>query len=185
MTVSTAEAPSEEKNSNLSPELQALVRTPEFKEWFGDWEGDPEGASKIVDENGEPALVYFGNASGIQKLHGNNRNRTGADELGFYFTSRKNNARFYASTLRGPVTDDVVPSSLYSAFLNMREPYHKQPGDGVRTERVTELPEGHDGYVNQVSQELVVFSPDQIHIVGEEIVNEAPRVPLTDVVSIQ
>jgi len=46
--------------SNLTPEQYKLVRTPEFKAWFGDWENDPENASKVVDENGEPMVVYHG-----------------------------------------------------------------------------------------------------------------------------
>ena len=46
--------------SNLTPELYKLVRTPAFKEWFGDWENEPENASKVVDENGEPMVVYHG-----------------------------------------------------------------------------------------------------------------------------
>ena len=48
------------KPSNLTPEQYKLVRTPEFKAWFGDWENDPENASKVVDENGEPLVVYHG-----------------------------------------------------------------------------------------------------------------------------
>lgn len=48
------------KPSNLTPEQYKLVRTPEFKTWFGDWENDPENASKVVDSNGEPLVVYHG-----------------------------------------------------------------------------------------------------------------------------
>ena len=48
------------ENSNLTPAQQKLVRTPEFKAWFGDWENSPETASKVVDENGEPLVVYHG-----------------------------------------------------------------------------------------------------------------------------
>jgi hypothetical protein len=46
------------KPSNLTHEQWHLVRTPEFKAWFGDWENDPENASKVLDENGEPLVVY-------------------------------------------------------------------------------------------------------------------------------
>lgn len=46
--------------SNLTPEQYKLVRTPQFKAWFGDWENDPQNASKVVDENGEPLVVYHG-----------------------------------------------------------------------------------------------------------------------------
>lgn len=62
------------KPSNLSPELHALVRTPEFKAWFGDWEAahaaggvwavTPGSVSKVVDENGEPLVVYHGTDKG-------------------------------------------------------------------------------------------------------------------------
>lgn len=158
----------DEKDSRLSPELQTFVRTTEFKEWFGDWENDSDNASKIVDENGEPKLVYFGGHAGIKELHGNSRNRTGDDELGFYFTAQYNTARFYAQTLRDIETDQPVASSVYGAFLNIRNPYTKQPGDGVRTERVTNIPDGHDGYINDMVQEIVVFSPDQVAFVQED-----------------
>jgi len=42
------------KSSNLTPEQYELVRTPAFKNWFGDWENNPKEASKVVGENGEP-----------------------------------------------------------------------------------------------------------------------------------
>lgn len=29
-----------------------------FKRWFGDWENDPENASKVVDDQGRPLVVY-------------------------------------------------------------------------------------------------------------------------------
>ena len=48
------------KASNLTEEQWIMVRTPNFKEWFGDWENDPENASKVLDENGEPKEVYHG-----------------------------------------------------------------------------------------------------------------------------
>jgi hypothetical protein len=68
------------KPSNLTPEQYKLVRTPAFKEWFGDWEkliltkiNDSaidevslkrleDGVSKVLDENGEPLVVYHGSS---------------------------------------------------------------------------------------------------------------------------
>ena len=46
--------------SNLSEKQWLQVRTTNFKKWFGDWENDPENASKVIDENGEPLVVYHG-----------------------------------------------------------------------------------------------------------------------------
>ena len=47
------------KKSNLNERQWAQVRTKAFKNWFGDWESDPENSSKVVDENREP-LVFDG-----------------------------------------------------------------------------------------------------------------------------
>ena len=44
--------------SNLTIKQWAFARTKGFIEWFGDWINDPENASKVVDENGEPKMVY-------------------------------------------------------------------------------------------------------------------------------
>lgn len=64
------------KPSNLTAEQYSLVRTPQFKAWFGDWEklamaklqdaamdevtlaNLSKDVSKVVDENGEPLVVY-------------------------------------------------------------------------------------------------------------------------------
>ena len=59
----------------LSPTQWALVRTSNFKTWFGDWEEfskkeggvwaiGSEGVSKVVDKNGEPLVVFHGTKKG-------------------------------------------------------------------------------------------------------------------------
>ena len=52
-------APNGEK-TKLDAEQWATVRTTNFKNWFGDWENNPDNASKVVDENGEPLVAYHG-----------------------------------------------------------------------------------------------------------------------------
>jgi hypothetical protein len=56
------------KPSNLNEVQHKQVRSPAFKEWFGDWEKDPKNASKVVDENGEPLVVYHGSKKDITKF---------------------------------------------------------------------------------------------------------------------
>jgi hypothetical protein len=158
--------------SRLTPELQGYVRTPEFKVWFGDWEGDPDNASKIVDENGEPRLVYTGAPAGITQFAGDKRNRTGQEELGFYSTKRRSNARAMAEQIHRADTDESAPSSLYGVFLNIKHPRVVEPHERIDTTSLTEIPEGYDGYVNDKLQEMVVFDPNQIAIVSETPVNQ-------------
>ena len=45
-------------STNLTERQWVQVRTKAFKDWFGDWQNDSENASKVVDENGEPLVVY-------------------------------------------------------------------------------------------------------------------------------
>jgi hypothetical protein len=85
------------KPSNLNAMQYAQVRTPEFKAWFGDWENDPANASKVVDENGEPLVVYHGTQSPVVEsfAHQNKDNLFGKND-GFYFTTSPVEASEYA-----------------------------------------------------------------------------------------
>ena len=76
------------KASNLTEKQWIMVRTPAFKEWFGDWENDPENASKVVDENGEPREVYHGTYGGEFDVFDIERGTFESNMgRGFYFTS--------------------------------------------------------------------------------------------------
>ena len=100
------------KPTNLSPKQWAQVRTKAFKEWFGDWENDPKNASKVVDENGEPKVVY--NGSKVQHYQYDGRLRTkgqsATNSKVSFFTDSKAVAERY-----GKFVNEV--------FLNIRNPY--------------------------------------------------------------
>lgn len=78
------------KPSNLNEYQYNAVRTPEFKAWFGDWENDPENASKIVDENGEPMVVYTGTSKD------KDFDKFNIPKNGAWFTSDPKEASMYA-----------------------------------------------------------------------------------------
>lgn len=93
------------KPSNLTHEQWHLVRTPEFKAWFGDWENDPENASKVVDENGEPLIVYHGTFSKFDVFDKNelgmSQGRSSANMYGFYFSNNKKVAESFGKYVKG------------------------------------------------------------------------------------
>lgn len=93
------------KPSNLTPEQYKLVRTPEFKAWFGDWENDPENASKVVDENGEPLVVYHGTNSDFNVFDTSKINASG--EQVFKFTTNYDMANAYGE-------------KVFSVFLSIK-----------------------------------------------------------------
>lgn len=105
------------KPSNLNNRQWVQVRTKAFKEWFGDWENNPENASKVVDENGEPMVVYHGTFNEFNTFEknrlGENTDFNASDEnfaktahIGFWFNDKKIDFYKYHK----------------AAFLNMKEP---------------------------------------------------------------
>lgn len=116
------------KPSNLNWAQWRQVRTPEFKAWFGNWENDPTNASKVVDENGEPKVVYHGTRSRtpIQTFQ---RGRTEQIDTGFYgrghyFTDNPRTAEGYAAVgyATGGKYGREGSGGIYPVFLNIRRP---------------------------------------------------------------
>jgi len=125
------------KKSNLSPELYKLVRTPEFKNWFGDFESAYKVAgldfnnpvwsevSKVVDENGEPRIVWHGTEKQFfyfdPALEGKN---TGVKRGcgGTYFSSKKEVAEtFVRKYKRDEYGFEVVDGYVLPCFLNFKQ----------------------------------------------------------------
>lgn len=113
-------APNGEK-TKLTAEQWVTVRTTNFKKWFGDWENDPDNASKVVDENGEPMVMYhytdenftiFGKDKEVGKnTFGNASDASYAatTTIGHWFTSNKNQPEYMGKPME--------------CFLNIREPF--------------------------------------------------------------
>jgi hypothetical protein len=131
------------KPSNLTPEQHKLVRSPEFKAWFGDWENDPTNASKVVDENGEPLVVYHGTNSNFtifktkKRLDSINNplyesgvwffapsfdKQISAEERDYYY--EEGNAEYMAKTFMGNKDDkgNYIDNKVIKVFLNVRNP---------------------------------------------------------------
>jgi hypothetical protein len=156
------------KKSNLKPEQYKLVRTPEFKAWFGDWENDPENASKVVDENGEPKVMYHGSRGEFNIFSNENPNKLTWTEngLGFYFTSYSSTASAYG--------DRII-----SAFINSRKIKKSDESEHafVTNNKLQKLKEEEfdsiyfdgqftktNGQRGWTTDELVVFEPNQIKL---------------------
>lgn len=114
------------EHTNLSEKLWLFVRTSAFKQWFGDWENSPELSSKVVDQNGQPMLMYHGSPmSGITQF------KAGESPYGddyIFFTSLPEQAMTYTGYDQDDFQDwdqfDEVVSEeglIYEAFLNIRD----------------------------------------------------------------
>ena len=161
----TLKAPNGQK-SNLTKKQWHQVRTEEFKNWFGDWENNQLNASKVLDENGEPLVVYHSTSSKFNTFDiTKSRSYTGVldyDLVGFYFTQRKEFASDYGDY-------------IYSSYLNFKNPFTGSLGDYKRNNDLKTwrnvydklLGDGYDGAienegVNNSEEEYIAFIPNQI-----------------------
>jgi len=95
------------------------VRTPRFKEWFGDWENDPANASKGIDQDtGEPLVVYHGTDATrtvFDRKHlGRSSGRGTGTDWGFFFAKDRDHAEYWANNAGG----DRVVESVYLRIEN-------------------------------------------------------------------
>lgn len=103
------------------------VRSPEFKAWFGDWENDPENASKVMNERtGEPLVAYHGTGAEFNVF---DKNKAGAgNDKGlrgkwFYFSPNRTTSESYGEKIIG-------------AYVSLKNPF--RPSDFTSAEEVAE-----------------------------------------------
>lgn len=122
------------KDTNLTEDQWLSVRTEAFKSWFGDWEHDPENASKVVDENGEPRVVYHGSPHVFTvfdvERSGENFNRSREDGGLLFFSSLPETAEDVLYDLEGRFPGTGLESArLYACFMRLRRPFMLDLGD--------------------------------------------------------
>lgn len=140
--------------TNLTEQQWLQVRTPEFKQWFGDWENSPETASKVVDENGEPQVVYHGTSSQFTRF------KLGGGLLGrgVYLTDRYEEAQNYAGSRSQNSEGTVMP-----LFANIPEMFDSN-SKTTREQIVGAMQDGFNGIRHQFNDMdyLVAFNPEQV-----------------------
>lgn len=122
--------------SLLEPKLWATVRTRAFRDWFGDWLRAPEQSSRVVDDNGEPLVIYHGSNFKFTEfdlsLAGNNYDRQDLDH-GFIFTTTDDDYADHAAKIarefenerrfaRGEKLLGEKSQRQYALFANLRNP---------------------------------------------------------------
>ena len=106
------------QHTKLNEDQWLTVRTQNFINWFGDWMNDPENASKVVDENGEPMVVYHGSPYGnITEFNRKGHSVSGLREFGTYFGTSKKLAELYAYA-RQQAKGDIEKYELEKARLD-------------------------------------------------------------------
>lgn len=170
------------KETNLTEDQWLSVRTAAFKSWFGDWEHDPENASKVVDENGEPRVVYhgtYGDFTVFDKAKIGSATDYGIWGRGFYFTNMENTpygnkklALFL--NFRNPfIFNDYKSAEEIGDYLNIWDGnFHEDDRFGIFRPYARGAAQiagsaqerGHDGLIAVLGKwtEYIAFEPNQI-----------------------
>lgn len=126
-------------NTNLTEDQWLAVRTAAFKNWFGDWEHDPQNASKVVDENGEPRVVYHGSHQWFTSFNdGKQRQQSGAPAGTIFANDNREIAVSFADYYGGHADEVILDPNderhpryswgiyreggIYDLFMNVRNP---------------------------------------------------------------
>ena len=156
------------KPSNLTERQYAQVRTKAFKEWFGDWENDPANASKVVDENGEPLVVYHGSKNKNFSIFDYNYLRKA--DSGFFFSSDKEYAKqfgdvreFFLNIKNPNITN--IPLNIDNVEKLLTVDY-KEGTDGIQGHDDTNT---NENLYHSKKQEYVAFRPNQIKSATDNI----------------
>lgn len=146
------------KPSNLTEKQYVQVRTKAFKEWFGDWENDPENASKIVDENGEPLVVYRGDAAGKTTFEAK---PASYNVTGIYLAGITEMVQRYVEP---SYYNDYKEGEIYQLFVNARNPFigENRDVDDWNNGKLNEYDAWIYGRFPKGNGELVVRNSEQI-----------------------
>ena len=106
------------------------VRTPSFRAWFGDWQNDPENASKVVNpRTGEPQVVYHGTNAQFDTFEPSYPRFAPGNINGIYFTN------VFDEEMR-----EAYGENQYAVFLNVRNLLEESPQRYIEKLKGVELP---------------------------------------------
>ena len=149
--------------TNLNERQWLQVRTKNFINWFGDWINNPKEASKVVDENGEPLVVYRGDFNNKTVFFPKSATY---NVFGIYIAGNIKMAENYAKKSN---------TKVYEIFVNSRNPFTENnlKEEGIQNMRTASELWHKNGKLSQYdgwiygtfpngNGELVVDNPNQI-----------------------
>lgn len=124
--------------SPVKPRFENVTQSSQFKRWFGDWEKHPNTASKVVNSDGTPKVVYHGT---------NGQFHVFQSGKGEYWFSESDD---YAEAMM----EERGGGEVKAVYLNMKNPYNAKLSPGQFSDPSFERPildyakkNGYDGVI--------------------------------------
>lgn len=136
--------------SPVKSRFSDITLSQQFKRWFGDWQNHPENASKIVNADGTPKVMYHGTKEENGDFYVFDESKAvkkgglGLKALGKgnYFTSKQ---------LDGT---ERYGSRVISAYLNIRNPFIYNGGSSFQEQVAKKLNIDPNLSIDDIQQEL-------------------------------
>ena len=112
----------EKVNRNISTNTQSQ----QFLRWFGDWLNHPKDASKVVNDDGSPRVVYHGTNSEFWTfdIGKSGKNFGDVSEGLFFFTNKKNGYQDSASDYAKRAASKGGNERIIECYLDIKKPLH-------------------------------------------------------------
>src|SRR5690606_33231916 len=150
------------KPTNLTERQWLQVRSKAFIDWFGDWINDPQNASKVVDENNEPLIVYHGTEAEFTEFEPTKPNFYQETEGWYFFTDKKEAAKAFGKNVMAVFLNIDNPTIETTGRFNTWNLYDDKGNYGFIAPNTDT---GNGGFANQ----YVVENPNQIKSATDNI----------------
>lgn len=141
------------------------TETPEFKRWFGE--------SKVVDEDGNPLIVYHGTEANFNTFD-MSKGRANMDIQGAFFSPYIEDAQGYGGDVKAVYLSIKNPADESTAYRALNK-FKGQNGAGVKAREYL-IRMGYDGVYNGYD-EYIAFYPTQIKSATDNVGTFDPENP--------
>lgn len=148
-------------SEKVNMKISETVQSQQFKRWFGDWQNDPAHASKVVNEDGTPKVVYHGTNAEFTVFDNSmigSSTQVGVLGDGFYFAETKELAKMYGEQVMG-------------TYLSIKNPYYAKPEEAFNIDAYQLEQQGYDGAIMQTARGTIysVFDNRQVKSATDNI----------------
>ena len=108
-----------ESGSPVKPKLDNVTESLQFKRWFGDWQKHPQNASKVVNPDGTPKVVYHGTFNDFWTFDINKSSDINDLGKGLYFSSDYDDSKNNYANKEGADIAERIEALAFEYFEEM------------------------------------------------------------------
>ena len=112
--------------SFVNTKFENVTQTQQFKRWFGDWQKNPKRASKVVNADGTPKIVYHGTNADFWTfdLGKSGQNFGDVSEGLIFFTNKRDGYPDSAADYARKAAENGGKERVIECYLDIKKPLH-------------------------------------------------------------